>query len=652
MHLELLELVLWPRRGGHAPRRIAFRPGVANVITGGSKTGKSSLIPIVDYCLGSDKCAIPVATIRDACSWFGVRLRHSGGELLLARREPADQRTTSDAYMVEGPSCEPPPVLAEKNTTVDAVLHRLNALSGLTSLGTDPGSTSGFAGRPSFRDLMAFCFQPQHIVANPHVLYFKADSHEHREKLKAVFPYVLGAVSAETIAKRWELDRLRRKLEILEREAAAQRAVSERWVAELQTWVSKARELGLLRTGEATTDEPDRIRDLLRGVLQRTSRGAQLAARDIAGAVKELQSLRHEEDLVARALAGVRHRLQELARLRDSVDEYSGALRTQRDRLGLARWIEDLVQHRQACPVCDQPMASPARGLKDLLEALQGIEASAGRIESVPEIFEKERALATEECEALVERLTSVRKRISGLETTSGAGASRFVLEETDRFLGRVEHAVQAFDELRSQGGTPAALAELRERVQALSREVSEAQIKQRVQAILERFKVEAARMLPKLDIERPNDPVVLDLAELSLRVVAPGGREDLLWEIGSAANWLGYHPVTTLALQRVFLANKRNPVPGLLIYDQPSQAYFPHLLGGQAREDDLANEDVTAIRKAFQVLGEVALAANGELQIIVLDHAGSAVWGDLPGVYRVEEWRHGNRLVPSAWLA
>ena len=40
---------------------------------------------------------------------------------------------------------------------------------------------------PSFRDMAAFNFQPQHIIANPYTLFFKADTTEHREKLKVVF---------------------------------------------------------------------------------------------------------------------------------------------------------------------------------------------------------------------------------------------------------------------------------------------------------------------------------------------------------------------------------------------------------------------------------------------------------------------------------
>ena len=98
----------------------------------------------------------------------------------------------------------------------------LDKLAGLSNLGFDPsGYAGGFKGRPSFRDLLAFAFQPQNIVANPDVLFFKADTMEHKEKLRTIFPYVLGAVTPEMLARRWEVEQLLRELRRKERELEA-----------------------------------------------------------------------------------------------------------------------------------------------------------------------------------------------------------------------------------------------------------------------------------------------------------------------------------------------------------------------------------------------------------------------------------------------
>ncbi|WP_197423798.1 hypothetical protein [Novosphingobium sp. CCH12-A3] len=90
MYFQLLKLILWPRTD-EKPRELDFHPGVVNVISGASKTGKSAVIPIIDYCLASDKCAIPVGVIRENCSWFGIVIDTVEGQKLLARREPGDQ---------------------------------------------------------------------------------------------------------------------------------------------------------------------------------------------------------------------------------------------------------------------------------------------------------------------------------------------------------------------------------------------------------------------------------------------------------------------------------------------------------------------------------------------------------------------------------
>ncbi len=74
MKAKISKIILWPKRPGKKPRVIKFVMKGVEVITGQSQTGKSSLISIIDYCLGSEKCTIPVGEIRDAVEWFGLIL--------------------------------------------------------------------------------------------------------------------------------------------------------------------------------------------------------------------------------------------------------------------------------------------------------------------------------------------------------------------------------------------------------------------------------------------------------------------------------------------------------------------------------------------------------------------------------------------------
>jgi hypothetical protein len=211
MKAKISKILLWPKRSDKSPREIAFEMSGVEVITGKSQTGKSSLIPIVDYCLGSSKCAIPVGEIRDHVEWFGIVVRMPHTEMLLARRNPGVLAQTSEMYFDMASEVFIPANLNDRpKTNVDSVVSQLNQLAQLPSLSMTGGDEGGFTGRPSFRDTAAFQFQPQHIIANPYTLFFKADTVIHQEKLKNIFPLVLRAIDGPTLEKK----RLLHNLEI------------------------------------------------------------------------------------------------------------------------------------------------------------------------------------------------------------------------------------------------------------------------------------------------------------------------------------------------------------------------------------------------------------------------------------------------------
>lgn len=656
MKFQLLEIVLWSRNPAELPRRLKFEAGMTNVITGGSKTGKSAVIPIVDYCLGSDRCAVPVSTIRDSCSWFGVVVDTDEGQKLLARREPGEQQSTGDMLLLEARVVDVPELAPEKNTTVDAVKRVLDRLAGLSNLGFDPtGLAGGFKGRPSFRDMAAFVFQPQNIVANPDVLFYKADTTEHREKLRTIFPYVLGAMTPELLAKRWEMDQVQRDLRRLERELLAQSQATERWKAELKAWISEARQLGLVPDDEVLEGRREsELIEVLHDTVAKSSREATVTAAAIETSSREASDLDREEAAVALHLGEVRARMEKMIRLRETVDEYTGALQKQRERLGLSRWLREL-HHDTSCPLCGGQFKDAHHELDLLCDALAEVEASARQMSPIPAAFDRELVQVREEVRRHTDQLQAVRLRRRRLEERSTrASEDAWQRSAVDRFLGRAEQALSMFatpafdEEMRSN------LENLRARLEDLRGELSEAGIRNRIRSALLRVSGFMSRILPSLDTERPDDPVELNIDDLTIRVTGPSGRADNLWEIGSGANWLSYHVACTLALHELFIEQETSPVPGMLVYDQPSQVYFPQTLAREpAAGDDprLRDEDVAAVRKVFEVLGRSVTSASGDLQVIVLDHAGPDVWGDVRGVHLVEEWREGRALVPQNWL-
>lgn len=137
------------------------------------------------------------------------------------------------------------------------------------------------------------------------------------------------------------------------------------------------------------------------------------------------------------------------------------------------------------------------------------------------------------------------------------------------------------------------------------------------------------------------------------------------LWEVGSGANWMGYHIATFLAIHQ-FLSKKElpnSPVFSFLVIDQPSQVYFPTANSG-ANQLDVSDEnalkalieerdvDVKATKRIFEMLNQGLNAAGYRYQIIVLEHADDSIWGEIPNTIEVASWKaEGLGLIPHSWL-
>lgn len=651
MQFQILKLILWSK-AGHPPRVIDFEPGMVNVISGASKTGKSAVIPIIDYCLASGKCSIPVGTIREACAWFGVVIETMEGQKLLARREPGDARQTGDMFVLEGEVVAVPIRAPEKNTTADQVKKMLDRLSGLSTLGLNPDSTSGYDSRVSFRDLTAFTFQPQYIVANPMVLFFNADTSEHRETLKAIFPFVLGALTPQMLAARWEIDRLQRELRRQEAALASTKAGVRAWQNETQAWVRRAIEFGLLPTDTVVPTVWHEIVDLLRAAIRTNARSAYVTLDAVEATLAQLQGLRQRESDAAKALADSRQRLNEMQRLVDSSESYGSAIKIQRDRLNVSGWLQARAGESE-----DPLVAVSGAGrdkIHELTGVLAGIEIQLRAQPSLSDAFDKERLRLRKEVDEATGELIGVRQQIAQLEQRSEAvRAETFRQDQIERFIGRLEQALLTLDRSEEGSELSEGIARLQNNLAALRRIYSEAAVNAKKATALQHVQTIAARIIPLLDAEWPEAPIELLTEDLTIRVINRD-RKDYLWEIGSGANWLAYHIAITLALQRFFLEEAGHPVPSFLIYDQPSQVYFPRgfdvehaPLPGRSRDKDIA-----AVRAVFETIGAEVVRAKGRLQAIVLDHAGPDVWGEIEGVALAEEWPGSVALVPPAWLS
>jgi Protein of unknown function (DUF3732) len=149
------------------------------------------------------------------------------------------------------------------------------------------------------------------------------------------------------------------------------------------------------------------------------------------------------------------------------------------------------------------------------------------------------------------------------------------------------------------------------------------------------------------LELEHRGSALRLEIRNLTLVADTSDGPVPL-FRMGSGENWVGYHVLAHLALHKWF-RQKSRPVPGFIIFDQPSQAHYPPEHDVEGSIDGLKDEDQTAVQQLFKLMASVAEELTPQLQIIVLDHAD--LKQDWYKAAVVERWRKGVKLIPASWI-
>jgi hypothetical protein len=124
------------------------------------------------------------------------------------------------------------------------------------------------------------------------------------------------------------------------------------------------------------------------------------------------------------------------------------------------------------------------------------------------------------------------------------------------------------------------------------------------------------------------------------------------LSQTGSGANWVAFHIAMMLGFHKHFI-DKNTPVFNFLIFDQPSQVYFPkskYNIEKDIQEFDSDSEDARSVKEMFEILNKAIIDTNNKLQILILDHAGKDIWGGIEGINDVAEWSGKNALIPEEW--
>src|SRR5215472_2185898 len=249
MPFQLKEIVLYGHNGDR--RRIEFKLGSVNILTGKSGTGKSAIISIIDYCLGRSSFTVPEGVIRDSVAWYAIILRAAGTEILVAKPCPKPSaQSQSQGLMILGSSLEPP-VFDDLtiNTTDEAVEATLSKYLGISpNLHVPEEGHSRDPLEATISHTKFYLFQEQGLVANRDLLFFRQAEPFLPQAMKDTLPYLLGAMDEDRLLIQRELRQLRRQVRMLERDLREAESISGGGITTGRALLAEVAQVGLLNS--------------------------------------------------------------------------------------------------------------------------------------------------------------------------------------------------------------------------------------------------------------------------------------------------------------------------------------------------------------------------------------------------------------------
>lgn len=626
-------------------RTLAFKTNSLNIITGRAKTGKSSIIDILDYCFGRGECYVAAGVIRQYVSWFGVEIQNGSDVLFVGRRNPGSGKSTSpDIYIRRGEFGGLPnyPDL-QKNTTEEALTRLLTRFSGIAENENRPLTGTRGPLQATIRHALWLCFQKQDEIASRDRLFHRQGDPFIPQSIKDTVPYFLGAVDEEHFLRQNELDDARAHLRQLEGRRDALKKTTDNALQRIRRFIIDGKAVGIIDEGFESDDIEFCLSELQRAV--RTDIQSPTIFSDAGDVItrlqNELQTLRRQLGEVFSDARATRHFLSEQSAFAREATE-------QRARLSSLGLYLGEAETDSICPLCESDLPVPTASTADLQSSLARLDRQldAVGVES-PHLQERLDQLNKKKSEiedALVETQRDLER---AYVDNARAQAQRDQVIERARIIGRIGAFLDQTTSSEENEDIEKLIELAKQRVDAAAERVSAEDIGQKIDTFLNLISDRMSDYAKRLELEHTGGRIRLDLKKLTVVADTTTGPIPLN-QMGSGENWIGYHVLTHLALHWWFRSQNR-PVPGILIFDQPSQAHYPPEADQEGSLDPLEDADRRAVHNLFKLMQEVSEEIGDGFQLIVLDHAHlDDDWFE--GAI-VEEWRGDDALVPLEWF-
>ncbi|WP_031526534.1 DUF3732 domain-containing protein [Dyadobacter crusticola] len=642
--MQIKSIILYNKQG--ARRIVSFEIGKVNIITGESKTGKTAIIDIVNYCLGSDDCRVSEGVIRQTVDWFGILLKYENEEIFVARRNPNSlgQASTQYIYFANADSIKIPELSELKNNSDIATLKDFFTKKLFISEFTN---TPAVATRDSlavnFKHSRFYSYQPQDLIAQRNFLFFNQSEPFIPQAIKDTLPYFLGAIREDTIKIEQEIAIKKRELLKYERELREYERIKVDGSQKVFELVNEAKQLDLL-PAEMLSENETQALNSLKIVLDWEQTESEIAQ----GENENLKKLIDEKTAFERELGRKKDDLAAVTNFIDQTSEYSIEITQQKARLESIGLFGETEAELHSCPLCSQSIETEIPSISAINRSLSDLsENLTHTIAERPKLGEYVQRLNLEK-DSLKKQIEDRQRGIRAIYAEQAeAGKQKDSNIRKGKALGKISLFLESFRTIEED-------KTIQDKIKLLATEISELELMvgaeekdERLNSILNQINNQMTNWSKNLDLEHQDAPIRFDIRKLTIFADTPT-KSIPLNQMGSGANWVAYHLLIHFALHKHFVKAER-PVPRFLILDQPSQAYYPPDRDNELRGNLSTSSDETAVKQLYDFIFSVTRELAPHFQLIITDHArlNYAEFSECI----TEEWRNGTKLIPTDWF-
>lgn len=625
-------------------RIVPLEQGV-NIITGESKTGKSALVEIIDYCLCSARCTIPKGKITDFSyiytlimaigDYTYVIARHNwndGGKMYFSKEimdfEPG---TLELSYFNDKPIM-----------TYTNVKYEIECALGLliTNMATD---TDQKGKKASLRNMVSYLFQHQNLIASKFALFYRFSDYYKRKDVIDQFPVFAGMISQEYYSDLIQLNSLRDQLKQKYKNQKANEKstayIRERLSPLLTDYFALLEQdfdskMSAQKMLKIASDLPEFDDTQLFGESQIAARYSELN--------DELEELKNKEREILLKIKNI-----------DKVSSTGNAFSNMLKDLKQQTSVAEIETTEYTCPLCGHDCKEIAEKDTEIIEATEWLDNELMITEKYTTDFSEDVRKLRDTHSHIDAKIKEVWKQIKTIEQKFISSKSLVSKREKVNYA---KARILLYAEMSDSGifeTVDEDIAELKEKIKFLEEKIKRFDVdtkKAKVQAFLSE---NMNRLSQTLDFEDEYRPINLNFGlidkSFDIYQYQNNGEKIHLYEMGSGANWVSCHIALFLSFLRCFAKQEKSPMPLFMFFDQPSQVYFPQ---GYDKNDEVTQTDITAVNKMYKtIFDEINSIGNdtGILpQIIIVDH----VEGDNLEIKEEFEkyvrcnWRNGKALI------